>query len=135
MTDESGPNCAGVTLDRMRLVVVQYITEELAKQFAIPAKVEISTMGSFMLDEIVLRVVQEVYGRELERVEVRYPLDWWEAFKDRWFPAWAKARWPVRWKTEQITAMELYPKLAMPDRGPCLAIKYSQAIDGVWGLD
>ena len=24
------------------------------------------------------------------------PLDWWQHFKDRWFPKWAKRRWPVQ---------------------------------------
>ena len=28
--------------------------------------------------------------------ELRWPDGWWQALKDRWFPAWAKGRWPVR---------------------------------------
>ena len=26
---------------------------------------------------------------------VEFPKTWWDAFKDRWFPRWAKERWPV----------------------------------------
>ena len=133
MTDEYGPNIQSVTLERMKLVAVEYITTELAEQFAVPAKVELSAMGRFSCDEIVLRIVQEVYGREMERIEVRYPLDWREAFKERWFPAWAKERWPVRWVTEQITARELYPKMALPHREPLIALNYRKATDGYWG--
>ena len=132
MTDTDA-NIQSVTLERMKLVAVQYITDELAEQFAVPAKVELSALGSFSCDEIVLRVVQEVYGREMERIEVCYPFDWWEAFKARWFPAWAKERWPVRWITEQITARELYPKVALPDKGPQIALDYRKATDGHWG--
>ena len=133
MTDEYGPNIQSVELERIKLVVLQYITEELAEQFAIPPKADISAMTKWMGNEIVLRIVQEVYGREMERIEVRYPLDWWEAFKERWFPAWAKERWPVRWVTEQITARELYPRVALPDKGPQIALDYRKATDGHWG--
>lgn len=27
------------------------------------------------------------------------PADWWQAFKERWFPDWALERWPVRNRT------------------------------------
>lgn len=30
-----------------------------------------------------------------DEVEVSRPIDWWEAFKERWFPRWALRRWPV----------------------------------------
>lgn len=31
--------------------------------------------------------------------EYRWPATWRDAFKERWFPAWAKKRWPVRYQT------------------------------------
>jgi hypothetical protein len=41
-----------------------------------------------------------VLGMPLERIEVhrKYPRDWWQAFKERWFPAWAIRRWPVAYE-------------------------------------
>jgi hypothetical protein len=58
---------------------------------------------------------------------VTYPADWWQAFKERWFPAWAKARWPVAFKTTLISFDLLYPELAA-DRsfGPIIVQKVVQ---------
>jgi hypothetical protein len=30
---------------------------------------------------------------------VRYPKDWWEAFKERWFPKWLLERYPAQYNT------------------------------------
>lgn len=32
-----------------------------------------------------------------QKVTLYAPADWWEHFKERWFPDWAKQRWPVRY--------------------------------------
>lgn len=32
--------------------------------------------------------------------EFSAPADWWQHFKQRWFPAWALRRWPVALKKE-----------------------------------
>lgn len=46
----------------------------------------------------VLRTLRE------ERIQAswKYPLDWWEAFKDRWFPQWLRQWFPVKWVVEAI---------------------------------
>lgn len=47
-----------------------------------------------------------------ERIkEIRYPLDWWQAIKERWFPKFALKWWPVRWHTFKIDF--LYPEIEM----------------------
>ena len=114
MTDTDA-NIQSVELERMKLVAVQYITDELAEQFAIEAKVDLSLHSSFRFDDIVLRVVQEVYGRQVESKAVRYPADWWQAFKNHWLPTWALKRWPIVWRTERLEAWEVYPKVEMPE--------------------
>ena len=123
MTDTDGPNIQSVTLERMKLVAVEYITDELAEQFAVPAKVELSMLGKWSCDEIVLRVVQEVYGWRGEAKVVRYPADWWQAFKNHWFPTWALQRWPVEYHTERLEAWEVYPKLSVPGYEPKIIIR------------
>lgn len=35
--------------------------------------------------------------------EAAWPATWWEHFKQRWFPAWALARWPVKLETKRET--------------------------------
>ena len=111
-----------VTLERMKLCAIQQIPRELADHFVIPPKVEVSDQGLWMYDTIALRVIQLVYGRTMEEVKAEYPADWWEAFKERWLPAWAKKRWPVRWVRVRLEAKELYPKLSAPEHGPQLQL-------------
>ena len=43
---------------------------------------------------------------------VSFPADWWEAFKERWFPSWALARWPV--VRREFRAQEILPAVAWP---------------------
>jgi hypothetical protein len=38
-----------------------------------------------------------------------WPDGWWQAFKDRWFPRWAKARWPVR-RVIRVDLVECSPE-------------------------
>jgi hypothetical protein len=47
---------------------------------------------------------------------VRYPATWVQALKERFLPAWAKARWPVRHTVVEITARLLFPSMPPPTR-------------------
>lgn len=111
-----------VELERMKLVGLQYMTEELAEQFAIPPELDVSLHASPWADEMVWRIVQKVYGRTMQTVEAKYPADWWQAFKERWYPVWAKKLWPVLLTRVRLDAKELYPKLSAPDYGPQLQL-------------
>ena len=110
-------------LERMKLIVLNSISEELLDDFAIPPTLEASTMMDWLSDSITLRLKQEVYGRQLDTVEAEWPADWWQAFRQRWFPAWALRRWPVKMHTVRLEAKELYPKLALPDHKPVLWLR------------
>ena len=63
-----------------------------------------------------------VLGEKLATVEVKWPADWWQALKERWFPAWALRRWPVTYRREKLEAVALYPKISLPEHGPVLQI-------------
>ncbi|HEY3499508.1 MAG TPA: hypothetical protein VGK73_32685 [Polyangiaceae bacterium] len=65
-------------------------------------------------------LMYSVYGKFQEYPMVlpsySYPLDWWQAFKGRWFPQWALKRWPVRNKTvggeeKTIEVYAIFPEL------------------------
>ena len=111
-----------VTLERMRIAATMQISKDLVEHFAMPPKVDIASGVDLISNAITLRVVQMVYGRTMEEVRAEYPVDWWQAFKERWFPAWAKKRWPVEWVRVRLEAKELYPKLSVPDYQPYLQL-------------
>ncbi len=113
MRDDSWPelvNVRSVTLQKYRLV--QDAT--LSHRFAEPFRVE--KWETEMLDAVRYRMIQYVWGEELQRQEVKYPADWWEAFKERWFPKRMKARWPVKYRTVTLEARALYPLVSMPNK-------------------
>lgn len=90
-----------VALERFKRCAISY----LADDFAIPAKIRLS------LEECAATIRQDIFGKQLEKVDVKYPADWWQAVKDRWFPEWAKRRWPVQYKRHFIDAKALYPTI------------------------
>ncbi len=54
--------------------------------------------------ELVYQLDTYVHGMVKERIVVhrKWPKTWWDAFKARWFPHWAKRRWPVEWERVDI---------------------------------
>ena len=43
--------------------------------------------------------------------ETSYPADWWQAFKDRWFPYWLKKKFPV--KFNRIDRVRICPHIKL----------------------
>ena len=110
-------------LERFRIVATRRIKKDLADHFADMSDIALSAHAYFISSDIVLRAVQKVWGRELERQEHEYPRDWWQAFKAQWFPAWAKNKWPVEMTRVVIVARELYPNVAFPEKDPIVAVE------------
>jgi len=52
---------------------------------------------------LLLRLDAYVWSQKLQdetvTLSVNFPATWWEAFKKRFFPAWALRRWPVQMAT------------------------------------
>jgi hypothetical protein len=60
-----------------------------------------------------------IWGENVHNID--YPLDWWQAFKDRWFPEWLKKRYPVLWKKWAVSF--IYPELeARAGQKPRIAV-------------
>jgi len=60
---------------------------------------------------MVASIKARIYGEQMIYDEIEYPSDWWQAFKERWFPTWAKKRWPVRHEKYIFDARFLYPSI------------------------
>lgn len=58
---------------------------------------------------LVLRLSASVWGEDLPAKIITYPADWWQAFKQRWFPGWALKRWPVAHTVIHLKGVALYP--------------------------
>jgi len=98
------PQVETVELERMRFGLQQSLSRSLM----------ISKVGveyDQMLDAVVAKLEAFVYGRALGHQEVSYPADWWQALKERWFPPWAKRRWPTKMTRVVMRAVAFYPTL------------------------
>ena len=65
-------------------------------------------MVDYMGEDLVATVREFIPTVKL--ASVSYPATWWDAFKERWAPAWFLRRWPASYST--FDAAAFYP--AMP---------------------
>ena len=79
------------------------------------SRLEVQDMGDHVLAQIVFTVYGQKHGEETVSFHSRYPSDWWQHFKQRWFPRWALRRWPVRLKhdLQEVTLSKytFYPQV------------------------
>jgi hypothetical protein len=50
-----------------------------------------------------------LWSERLGSESVEYPADWWQHFKQRWFPCWALRRWPCKMTRRVFVAKAIYP--------------------------
>ena len=82
-------------------------------------EVEMKALNRFV-DRIFIQIrksllVNKVHSMPGEYVKV--PLDWKEAFKERWFPLRLKKRYPVRYRDIEVVInnYRVCPHIAIPD--------------------
>lgn len=82
---------------------------------------------------LVVQLHTYIASRDRKSETIRYPRDWWEALKQRWFPAWALRRWPAIIVEHTFTAYDVYPEANIPMRmgSPVLKIAHYQNTIGL----
>lgn len=85
------------------------------------ANLEIKSLETILDNTIGLMRIEmhaRIYGKEGQRIEVKWPATWWQHVKERFFPKWALRRWPVTYSARVIEAAALAPALpvAVEDR-------------------
>src|SRR3989304_4837771 len=90
--------------------MVAVFTEEMIA--AIP-EVDLENMA-YARGELMARAILRLVHQKVDVIESRYPASWWDAFKERWYPTWAKKRWPVEYTVRQWQISALYPTLPPP---------------------
>ena len=109
-----------VTLDKLIIGCNTIISEEMGRE------VNGSWRDDFITGEIILMFRSYVYAEaeSLQEKTVKYPSNWWQAFKDRWFPEWLLEKYPVDIVQITLKAKCLYPDFvpAIPDHKIRIAI-------------
>jgi hypothetical protein len=94
-----------VILKRFRCAVERQISTESY----IHAKMD--SLFDYVLGRMRIELERYVWGRSIEIKKVMYPQDWWEAFKEEFFPRWACKRWPVKFRCVSFDVREMYPSM------------------------
>jgi len=57
-----------------------------------------------------------------KKVSFKYPADWWQAFKERWFHGWLLRRFPVVYTHKEFQVKATYPDLKVQNQEPVMRL-------------
>jgi len=95
-----------LTSKKWRTAVREALPEEY-KGISIEFNEKLFDFGNELAIAAATNLLTETVSRE------KWPKDWWEAVKERWFPAFLLSRWPVKYQRIDIEAV--YPKCSLED--------------------
>jgi hypothetical protein len=116
-------NTQEVVLERIKFGVRLAASKELLEVNVDEIVEEMSNRVAFFVHGFIWGETGSVHHKE-----VKYPKNWWQAFKLRWFPVWAKRRWPVEYEIFIFDVKAIYPtfKQIMPGNYQARLIIQSQ---------
>jgi len=77
------------------------------------------------IDIMVMQLITHIAGERVE--EIRYPLDWWQAIRERWLPVFWLRLYPVKYKHWKMDF--LYPKIRTSEE-PMIALYHNRGPAG-----
>jgi len=95
---------------------VQRIWVERALDYGIllhPERLKVTVWDMINMDAIGIRLLLDIATQKGDTWAI--PADWWQHFKQRWFPRWLERRFPVR--TKLIGALHKFPEIDLPPMG------------------
>ena len=132
--EKNGGTFRTVTLEKMKFVLLQRISAELGDLLANPVDVEWAFVEEWAEDVIVFRLKATMLGEHIETPAARYPKDWKEAVKERFFPKWALQRWPVRYTVKVFDARVVYPMIALPRKQHYISAVDLKEAEAEWAV-
>ena len=120
------PEIQSVTLEQTALALTQAISSKAAEKAQQQLKWgnPIRAYAHLAMDAavIVAKFTTYIASQKCAEHKFKAPLDWREALKERFAPAWFLKRWPVRYRFETVKVVECYPELPLPKLGPTFKI-------------
>lgn len=90
---------------------LQYRISEKELKYGTYGTTGFETIIDHVADELYLGFVKNILGEKTQIQYIKYPKDWWEAFKERWFFDWLLRKFPVKYTEYKIDVELLYPYL------------------------
>jgi hypothetical protein len=87
----------------------------------------IEVIQSRLCNALEFQITGFLFGEPQPDITIEYPKDWWQAFKERWFPKWLLNKYPVVKTYHTLRRNIVYPdlKISIPDQRHRLVIDYS----------
>jgi hypothetical protein len=108
------PEIRTAILKPLHYVVQHAISTKLLDPNKPLGEVELRTVVEPTIDAMVFQLSTWLYGQVIKDETVSWPLNWREAFKERWFPDWALRKWPVLYAYHHFKLTEVYPTIRLP---------------------
>jgi len=110
-------------LEKIKIGIMLRISDQL-----LDSRVEI--IEDYLSRDIEAKLTGYLWGEHQPDIHIEYPRDWWQAFKERWFPKWLIAKYPVIKKYHTLRRNIVYPKLkiSMPLNTHRLICDYAEGV-------
>jgi len=104
----------GEELTKVELTEIGFNTATIAATYSAPYGLLKFHKQEFHTVLVTLEKKMAAYcGSDTIRT-VRWPRDWWQAVKERFFPKWLLRRFPVMYKERVFQASLMLPKIVIP---------------------
>lgn len=115
-----------VILERMQIGLNQMVSSDVLSNL----RAHIEYTADYCAIE--LRTFVWAEKEEQQKQTVKYPANWWQGVKERWFPKWALKRWPVVYTVFTYSVKVLYPQLnvSLPNQTAVFMV----SVDGPWEM-
>jgi hypothetical protein len=108
-SNDSIPIVKSITLEKIKVALSKVVHPTIIDNMKLDFREDVLSR------QFIFDLKTFMMGQHLEDIEKSYPVDWWQAFKERWFPKWWLEQWPVQYNKIHIRVDALYPKIELPD--------------------
>lgn len=109
--------------ERVQLEVVTQAVRAILDDYGLPNEnYELSVVQGFKLEQVgrdmALHLTRRIPKETVAHFHIKYPKNWKEAFKERWFPNWLLKKFPVKYNEVKYDVEAFYDKVSLPDKQP-----------------
>jgi len=98
-----------IKLEQIRFRFQSWLTRD-ALETAEMYNVTVKMITDQVKDRFLLDMDAFFLGEHVSDHLITYPEDWWQAFKDRWFPDWLIKKYPIKLTVHKFEYKMIYDK-------------------------
>jgi hypothetical protein len=108
----------------IQLDVLEYHIIQSLEQTGYLARIRNLSIEECFAEDVVHSIIEFAGQKQFFMAGVRFPRDWWQAFKAQFFPRWLLKWCPVQLDEWQVKVDVIYPLIKLPEQDKRFAVKY-----------